>query len=148
MNRYSKVWNQFEDYLSKDQDPKKLSFTVSLGMILGIFPIPGTTTLLCILAAIPLKLNMIIIQLANYLVYPLQLILLVPMIRYGGKIFGAPAIPNIELIMDQGIIALKPIWQNCLCGVLLWFLLGIPVFMVLYSILLRIFSRIVTDDTI
>ena len=141
MNRYLKTWKQFEDYLRKDQNPRKLSITIVLGMFLGIFPILGTTTLLCFIATIPLKLNVVIIQLANYLVYPLQLVLFVPFIKFGGKIFGAPEIPNIEFIMNQGLAALEPIWLNCLGGVALWFVLGVPIFMLLYYLLLSMFNK-------
>ncbi len=145
MKGFYTIWKQFEDYLKLNQNPRKLSLTVSLGMVLGVFPVPGTTTLLCILVAIPLKLNMVIIQLANYLVYPLQLVLLVPFIKFGGQIFGAPAIPNLEYITSQGISALKPIWINCVCGVALWFVLGIALFITLYFILLKMFKRVISD---
>src|SRR5256885_328582 len=53
--------------------PEKIALTLALGAALGIFPILGASTLLCAIAGIWLRLNQPVIQLTNYLVYPLQL---------------------------------------------------------------------------
>ena len=63
--------------------PQKISLTLALGMALGIFPILGATTLLCFLFGLWLKLNQPIIQVVNYLIYPLQLVLILVFVRIG-----------------------------------------------------------------
>lgn len=63
--------------------PEKISLTVALGTALGLFPILGTTTALCLTVGIWLKLNQPIIQLINWLVAPLQLPLILVFIRIG-----------------------------------------------------------------
>ena len=67
--------------------PQKIALTLALGGVLGIFPILGATTLLCGIAGVWLRLNQPIIQLVNYLVYPLQIALLIPFYRAGFPIF-------------------------------------------------------------
>jgi hypothetical protein len=47
--------------------PQKIALSIALGLSLGVFPILGTTTTLCAIAAIRLKLNQPIIQLVNWL---------------------------------------------------------------------------------
>ena len=53
--------------------PQELSASVALGSVLGLFPIPGVATLLCLAAAMLLRLNLVLLQAVNYAVYPLQI---------------------------------------------------------------------------
>lgn len=63
--------------------PQKIALTIALGLNLAVFPILGSTTLLCALAAFCLKLNQPVIQLVNWLAYPLQFTLLLGFVRIG-----------------------------------------------------------------
>ncbi|GAC1620129.1 MAG: hypothetical protein NVS9B10_01520 [Nevskia sp.] len=106
--------------------PEKIALTIALGAVLAVFPILGSTTILCALAALWLRLNQPIIQLVNYLAYPLQLLLLIPLYR-AGEVFGvrhlALSIPEmverfragpLQFILDFGIIALGGVAAWCL----------------------------------
>jgi uncharacterized protein (DUF2062 family) len=82
--------------------PERIALTIALGLLLSIFPILGATTLLCGLAALLLRLNQPIIQLINYLAYPLQLLLLIPFYRAGETLFRQPHIPlSIPLFLER-----------------------------------------------
>jgi len=85
--------------------PEKIALTAALGAVLAVFPILGSTTLLCGLAAWWLRLNQPIIQLVNYLCYPLQFLLLLPFYR-AGEWFGAPhvalSIPDLLARFEAG----------------------------------------------
>ncbi len=88
--------------LKQGATPEKLALTVALGCVLGIFPILGSCTLLCGIAAFALRLNQPVIQLVNYLVYPLQLVLIIPIYRAGEILFGKAPIPlSIPLIFER-----------------------------------------------
>lgn len=88
--------------LKQGATPEKLALTVALGFVLGIFPILGSATLLCALAAWRLRLNQPVIQLINYLAYPAQLALLIPIYRAGSDLFGIPHIPlSIPFILER-----------------------------------------------
>ena len=69
--------------------PEKIALSLAIGICLGVFPLLGSTTILCTLAAILFRLNLPAIQLVNYFVYPLQLALLIPFIRLGEALLGA-----------------------------------------------------------
>jgi uncharacterized protein (DUF2062 family) len=73
--------------------PEKIALTIALGAMLGIFPVLGSTTLLCAAAGVTLRLNQPILQIVNYLVYPLQLVSIPIFIRIGERIFRAPPLP-------------------------------------------------------
>ncbi|MEO6784801.1 MAG: DUF2062 domain-containing protein [Chthoniobacteraceae bacterium] len=88
--------------LKQGVTPEKLALTVALGFTLGIFPILGSCTLLCALAAIVLRLNQPVIQLVNYIAYPPQLALIIPIYQAGEKLFGNAPIPlSIAIIFER-----------------------------------------------
>ncbi len=88
--------------LKQGATPEKLALTVALGFVLGVFPILGSATLLCGLAAWALRLNQPVIQIVNYLAYPAQLALLIPTYRAGSDLFGIAHIPlSIPYLLER-----------------------------------------------
>ncbi len=73
-----KIVNPILDLLRQGITPEKIALSIALGLTLGVAPVLGSTSILCLLAAFVLGLNLPAIQLVNYLVYPLQLALLAP----------------------------------------------------------------------
>jgi uncharacterized protein (DUF2062 family) len=80
--------------------PRALALAVALGAGIGIFPVLGVSTLALTGLALPLRLNLPAIHLVNYLVTPLQLLLIIPFLRLGEWLLGAPPLP---MTLDQGI---------------------------------------------
>jgi hypothetical protein len=71
-------------------------------LALGVFPILGSTTALCAIAGILVRLNQPIIQAINYAAYPVQLVLLIPFYRAGEYLLGRAPIPlSIPLLVDR-----------------------------------------------
>jgi uncharacterized protein (DUF2062 family) len=97
---HQKLWLPILDQLKQGISPEKIALTITFAVALGIFPILGSTMLLCGLAAWRFKLNQPIIQAVNYVVYPLQLLLLIPFYRLGERLWGAAPVPIVisELI--------------------------------------------------
>ena len=85
-----KIIQPLIDLLKQGITPQKLALSVSLGIVLGVFPVIGSTTLLCAAAGFCFKLNQPAIQLVNYVVYPLQFLCLIPLYRAGEWLFRAP----------------------------------------------------------
>lgn len=81
------------EQLRQGISPDQIALTLALGLVLGVFPILGATTLLCAGAAFWLRLNQPVIQLVNYLAYPVQIALLIPYYRAGETLFGQPHVP-------------------------------------------------------
>jgi uncharacterized protein (DUF2062 family) len=76
--------------LTQGITPEKIALTLSVGSALALFPIIGTTTLLCIAAGILLRLNQPIIQLVNALCTPIHLPAIYLLVRFGASLFNAP----------------------------------------------------------
>ena len=85
--------------LGQGHTPEKVALSVALGITLGLFPIFGTTTLLCVAAAMALRLNHPAIQITNQLMYPIQIPLIVVFIRLGESMLGAAPIPFSAALM-------------------------------------------------
>lgn len=73
--------------------PEKLAISLALGAALGLFPILGTSTVLCFALALLLRLSHPAIQLANYLMYPFQIPLILAYVRLGEALTGSPRVP-------------------------------------------------------
>lgn len=73
--------------------PEKLAWSIAIGLLVGINPILGSTTVVCLAAAFLLRLNLAASQLANHIVYPLELILVIPFIHFASSIFHIDPIP-------------------------------------------------------
>jgi uncharacterized protein (DUF2062 family) len=85
--------------LGQGHTPEKVALSVALGITLGLFPIFGTTTLLCVAAAVALRLNHPAIQITNQLMYPLQIPLIIVFIRLGESMLGVAPIPFSATLM-------------------------------------------------
>jgi len=70
----------------------KIALTLAIGLIFGLFPIFGTTSALCVLAALWLKLNQPIIQLVNWFAAPLQLPGIYLFVRIGERLTHTPPV--------------------------------------------------------
>lgn len=76
--------------LTQGVTPDKIALTIAVGSALALFPILGTTSLLCLLVGIILRLNQPIIQVVNWLCTPLHIPLIFYCVHLGEKLFGAP----------------------------------------------------------
>jgi uncharacterized protein (DUF2062 family) len=76
--------------LTQGITPEKIALTLAVGSALALFPVFGTTTLLCLIAGIVLRLNQPVIQLVNALCTPLHLPVIYCTFRLGYFIFGIP----------------------------------------------------------
>ena len=130
--------------LTQGVTPEKLAFTCAAGAALGVFPILGSTTLLCLMVGVVFKLNQPAIQTVNYLVYPFQIGLIPMFVRMGEKLYGAQAVPFMptelvnEFLKGPSSFLSKYGWAG-LYGISAWALLA-PFFIgATYIVLLFLF---------
>lgn len=145
---HDKIGQPILNLLRQGTSPEKLSLSMASGAVIGIFPVLGSTTLICAAIAIVFRLNLPAIQLANYLVYPLQIALLIPFVSFGAFLFGA------EPMMPLSVQEISALFQQDFWGTIgssldtivhaavAWFLVSIPVFPALGFALVPIFRKV------
>ena len=128
--------------------PDKMALAVALGVVVGILPVWGISTFLCFLLAPILKINVAILQLVNYAVYPLQLLLIFPFIKTGTYLFNTNPLPFssdqlIELFKTDFLFAMGEIGFAVVLGVGVWAIMALPLFMLILVSSRIVFKRIV-----
>jgi len=127
--------------------PRDLALAVAIGLVLGTFPVIGSTTLLCIAASIALRLNLPAMQSVNWIVSPLQLILLIPLFNLGGVLFGVGSVA-VSLDMLIGMMrtdllgTIREFLFVTLRAVCAWILVAPLATGLVYILLLPLFTRL------
>lgn len=125
--------------------PRELAGTVCLGAALGVLPLLWGTSLICLWLGRRLRLNHLVLQSVNYLLYPLQLTLLLPFCRLGRLLlpWGPELAPEQLLsIPVSGVAGLLPLlaWLS-FKALLAWLITVPPVVLLLYLLLARLPQR-------
>jgi uncharacterized protein (DUF2062 family) len=131
--------------LGAGMSPEGIARSVALGSVLGVFPILGCPTLLCSAAALKLRVNLPAIQIVNYLVYPLQIALLMPFIRLGEYLFHghsqAHGISISALLHANLGTAFLNLGATALHTVAAWFCICVPAGVLLYALLASVLRQ-------
>jgi uncharacterized protein (DUF2062 family) len=73
--------------------PERMAWSIAVGFLIGINPLLGSTTILCLAVATIFRLNIAASQLGNHIVYPLQLLLFLPFLHLGTRVFRTEPLP-------------------------------------------------------
>jgi len=146
MNRgflYKRTVEPVVALIKQGVSPEKISLGMAWGIVLGIFPVLGLTTILCGLAALVFRLNLPAIQLVNFLVYPLQLVLLIPFFHLGDLLFQIEPLPLtaqelITLLQADLWGTIRAFWNTTLRAIVAWLLVSLPIFLLLHFTLVRL----------
>jgi hypothetical protein len=105
--------------------PEKVALLIAVGSVLGTFPVLGVAGILCLVAAVVLRLHAPALQVVGQIVTPAQYALLLPLARLGAHIIGVHA--GIGGAVVQAVTA--------------WFCVCVPLGLVLYVALLFLMRR-------
>jgi uncharacterized protein (DUF2062 family) len=125
--------------------PRRLALTLALGIAIGCIPVVGIPTLVCAGLALTLRLNLPAIQAANYIVMPLQLVLIVPFVRLGGWLIASP---TSQPMRTAALLHASPLAMFTQFGsmagqaLLAWVLIAVPAVVLLTFMLTRVLRRI------
>lgn len=146
---WSRVWTPILDQLKQGLTPSQAALAISLGAYLSIIPLLGTSTLLCTLVVLVLRLNQPLSQLANWLFFPLQLLLLLPFYELGAWVFGGPymtlSLEQLLAAMNADPLAVvKDYWWIGWHGAAVWALGGTVIVPALWALLRFLFQKTVS----
>ena len=129
--------------LTQGLSPRLLALSLAVGLVVGIFPVLGTTTVLCTLFAAALRLNLVAVQTVHFLMTPVQLLLIIPFVRVGEWVLGRTPQPlsiseGLALIAQGAVTAVAVLWDAILHAMLGWLLLGPVLLAVAYVLLAQV----------
>jgi uncharacterized protein (DUF2062 family) len=133
-----KLVTKTKDLLISGNTPHQLSLAITLGIIIGVIPFIGVTTIILAIIAFAFNLNLIITQLTNYLVYPLQLLLYLPFIKLGKLLGHRPAISVnqvFETMKENWITGIEKLWDIQLWAIISWIIIALPASYLIYRLL-------------
>lgn len=131
-------------FLSQGLQPRELAASIAIAVLIGVFPIYGTTTAIIVFLAWRLPLNLPLMLFVSYLLTPLQLLLIIPLMRVGEWLFGFP-------YLDLDLASLQRAFQTSffntismfsgrlLLSIAGWFLLVGPLTLGLFILLFQVF---------
>ena len=134
--------------LRQGLSPEQLALTVALGVVIGAIPLLGAITTVATLAALRLRLNVAALQLISHLMTPLQLLIIIPLLRQGARLMGNTQENELTLERIRYLFshdwraALQLLWRAEVGAMVIWLLGSIPVVAVLYVVLRPVFRRL------
>jgi uncharacterized protein (DUF2062 family) len=137
--------------LRQGLSPSQLALTVALGVVIGSIPLMGAITTVATLVALRLRLNVAALQLISHLMTPLQMLLIIPLLRYGARLMGNTQKNELTIAHIRHLFsndwrgALQLLWRAEAGAMVIWLLGAIPVVAVLYFGLRPVFKRFVKE---
>lgn len=89
---FNKFVKEIKNAFIQGFTPEKIALSIAIGFIFGTVPF-CISTFFCTISGIILRLNQPVIQLINFMVFPLQIILFIPYLKLGEFIFNEKTIP-------------------------------------------------------
>jgi len=126
--------------------PSGVSLSLMLGGAGAVFPILGTTTIMTGIFSVFLRLNHPIVQSVNILATPVQLALILPLLRIGEWVFGVEGVPlslveMTSLFRDSPGAFFSQFAASFLHVVVGWVLVVLPAAMMGHMVLRAVLSR-------
>lgn len=125
--------------------PKNLSQSILLSALLSVIPIIGISTLLITTIGFSLRkhLNLPVMLALNYVLWPIQIVLIIPFIRIGESIFLVEAKSHsiaeiVSSFQNNFFETISQLSFELLCGIGGWFCTALPITLAIYSIILLI----------
>ena len=79
--------------LRRGADPDTLAWSLALGVVVGVNPLLGSTTVAVLGLAALFRLNIVASQVGNHAMYPVEILMFPVFIKVGSVIFGTPRVP-------------------------------------------------------
>lgn len=125
--------------------PKELSKSIIVSGLISTIPILGVSTFMITALSLKTKLNLPVMIALSYLMWPIQVLMIIPFIRLGQFIFSAPSNHHsveeiISSFQSSFFGTLSHLSFELLCGFGGWLLTAVPVAIGIYWVSLLFFK--------
>jgi hypothetical protein len=127
--------------------PRRLAWSIAIGAMIGICPLLGSTTLLCLAVAFLFRLNLAASQLANHAMYPVQLVLVVPFLQLAARLFHTGPLPfSPRMLFGEArahpVALIERLWTWEWHALLVWSALAVVLAPLLATLLRPLLQRL------
>lgn len=141
-----KIYLPLTNLLKQGLTPAKLALVMAIGMTISVFPVLGFSTLVCTLLAIVLRLNLPAIHVANWIAFPIQVLLFFPFLKLGEKLSGVTletiSRANLASIFNGGLAAAtEEIFRYIVTASYGWVIAAVPLFTLFFYLFWVVFKR-------
>ncbi|WP_051719140.1 DUF2062 domain-containing protein [Hymenobacter sp. IS2118] len=143
-----RLLNPILSILRQGLSPEQLALTVALGVSIGAIPFMGAITTVAALVAVRLRLNVAALQFVSHMMTPLQLLIIIPLLRLGARLMDNTTENELtvshirHLFATDWQAALQLLWRAEVGAMAIWLLGSVPIVALLYFVLRPIFRRI------
>ncbi len=134
--------------ITEEWSDHKVALAISLGLVIGLVPFfLGLSIYLSLLVAWRFKLNHILIQLISNIIYPLQLLMFIPFLKFGTTLFSSQT-PKfsfniiLSLVTNDPMESIRLFGLFNIYGILLWLIISLLFTPILYFITKRIIRNL------
>lgn len=129
--KFNAVKDKTTALLKQGLSPKQLSQSIIVSGLISTIPILGVSTFLITTVSIKRKLNLPVMISLSYLMWPVQILLIIPFIRVGEFIFSVPRNHHtleeiISSFQNSFFLTLSQLSFELLCGFGGWFFTAVP----------------------
>lgn len=126
--------------------PKELSQSLIVSGLISTIPILGVSTFMITTVSLKRKLNLPVMISLSYLMWPVQILLIIPFIRVGEFIFSVPRNHHtveeiISSFQSSFFQTLSQLSFELLCGLGGWLLTAVPIAVGIYWVSLLFLKR-------
>jgi uncharacterized protein (DUF2062 family) len=123
--------------LKQGLTPKELSQSIIVSGLISTIPILGVSTFMITTVSLKRKLNLPLMISFSYLMWPVQIIMIIPFIRIGEYIFSVPRNQHtveeiISSFQSSFFQTLSHLSFELLCGLGGWLLTAVPIAIGMY----------------
>lgn len=123
--------------LKQGLTPKELSQSIIVSGLISTIPILGVSTFMITTVSLKRKLNLPVMISLSYLMWPIQILLIIPFIRVGEFIFSVPRHHHtveeiIGSFQSSFFQTLSQLSFELLCGLGGWLLTAVPIAVGIY----------------
>lgn len=137
---------KIKGFVQQGATPSALALSATTGLLLGIFPVVGVTTLLMSGLALRCRLNLPLMLGLSYLIYPLQIFLIIPFVRLGEYVSGSRpsglSLAALKAAFSKNFTAaLIDLGAANLLAVVGWIVVAVPAGALTYLLLVPFFRK-------
>lgn len=132
--------------LRKGTSPQRLAWSIAAGLVIGINPLFGTSTVATIAVAQLLRLNHPASQIGVHSSYPFQILLFLPFMQAGAVLFGTDPLPLerkelMSLVHQHPLQLARDLWMWEWHALVVWLGAAVLLTPALAVILRRVLER-------